>query len=247
MSNLDSFASAYQPDFMFHDENIAMLTELASNVVAKIREQRSSHVISLGIGHAVVSKAISSQVFAQEGRYSIVEGSEEIIARFRQAWPAGRPQPAIHRSLFEDFVPEAPCDIVEMGFVLEHVDDPERLLRHCRTWIGPAGAILLAVPNALSLHRRIGMNAGLLDDPYRLSEADLQLGHQHYFDLPSLQHLVRKSGLQPRRVEGIMLKPLTTAQLRRAGLPPEVQAALARMGRDFPEIANALYIEAVLG
>ena len=101
----------------------------------------------------------------------------------------------------------------------------------------------MVVPNARSLHRLLGHEAGLLDDVYRLSVEDLELGHRRYFDLTSLRALVADAGLEVRRAEGIFLKPLTTRQMQGLALPPDVAEAFFKIGVAYPDIANAIYLE----
>jgi 2-polyprenyl-3-methyl-5-hydroxy-6-metoxy-1,4-benzoquinol methylase len=131
-----------------------------------------------------------------------------------------------------------------MGFVLEHVDDPALILRRFKRFLKPDGFIGMAVPNARSLHRLIGQAAGLLDDPYRLSAADLRLGHKRYFDLDSFEQLVESEELVVRRARGLMMKPVTTSQLAALNLAPEVMRALYLVADGLPAISNGMYIEA---
>jgi hypothetical protein len=56
------------------------------------------------------------------------------------------------------------------------VDDPGVIVRQFSRYLAPGGAMFIVVPNARSLHRLIGHKAGLLDNLYRLSAEDLQLG-----------------------------------------------------------------------
>jgi SAM-dependent methyltransferase len=135
-------------------------------------------------------------------------------------------------------------DAVEMGFVLEHVADPDRLVRRYAGFLAKGGLAAIAVPNARSLHRLVGQRAGLLDDLYRLSEHDLALGHRRYFDLGSLKRLVEGAGLRIGACEGILLKCLTTGQLSRLGLDERVLEAFCEIGADHPDIANSIYLEA---
>ena len=78
-----------------------------------------------------------------------------------------------------------------------------------------------------------------------LSERDRELGHRRYFDRATLEALVTKSGLRIEKIKGLMLKPLTTSQLAAADLGDRVMQALYRGALDLPDIANALYLEAV--
>jgi 2-polyprenyl-3-methyl-5-hydroxy-6-metoxy-1,4-benzoquinol methylase len=131
-----------------------------------------------------------------------------------------------------------------MGFVLEHVADPALVLGRCAGFLTPRGVVAIAVPNARSLHRLVGQRAGLLDDLYRLSEADQALGHRRYFDRDSLVRLVEAAGLRVLACEGILLKCLTTAQLASLRLGPRVLRAFCELATGYPEIANAIYLEA---
>jgi SAM-dependent methyltransferase len=148
------------------------------------------------------------------------------------------------QSYFEEYEPPSAVDVVEMGFVLEHVDDPALLLRRYGRFLAPGGLLAIAVPNARSLHRLVGQRAGLLADLFQLSEHDLALGHRRYFDLDSLRRLVLDAGLRVAACEGILLKCLPTGQLARLGLGAGVLEAFCEIGAGYPEIANAIYLEA---
>jgi 2-polyprenyl-3-methyl-5-hydroxy-6-metoxy-1,4-benzoquinol methylase len=100
-----------------------------------------------------------------------------------------------------------------MGFILEHVDDPEQILRQYRSFLAAGGTLFIAVPNAEVLNRRLGHLASMLDDMSALSPHDQLLGHKRYFTVCSLKELVERSGYRMHRMEGIYLKPFTTRQI----------------------------------
>jgi len=240
---LDALQAGYSPAFRFHDENLAMLAWYARRMVGCLQRQGCRRLLSLGLGHKVVCDAILRDLLPSLDSYTVVEGSRAILDDFaaRRAVPAG--VELVH-SMFEEFEPAGAPDAIEIGFVLEHVDDPAALLRRCASWLAPGGTAIVVVPNARSLHRLIGRAAGLLDNLHRLSAQDLELGHQRYFDLDSLVAVVVKAGLRIRLVEGVMLKPITTGQLAALALPPAVLDALFQVGVELPAIANAIYVEA---
>ena len=91
---------------------------------------------------------------------------------------------------FEDFETEERFDAIGMGFVLEHVEDPGLILRRYQDFLAPGGQIFIAVPNAESLHRRLGNFAGMLPDMTTLSPADEAFGHRRYFTAETLRDLV---------------------------------------------------------
>ena len=193
--DLDGQRGAYQPGFRFFGENERSLHWYAERVGALARRTPGGSVVSLGIGHGIVLRHLAKLLEAGTiGRYLVVEGSGAAIAELRTALdlPANL---GLVESWFERFESSERFDLVEMGFVLEHVDDPALVLRRFRDRLTPTGRIAVAVPNARSLHRLIGHEAGLLSDLYRLSAEDQQLGHQRYFDLSSLRRLLEDAGL----------------------------------------------------
>jgi len=236
-------ATGYGTDFPYHDENLLMLDWYAGRLEGTLRARRARRLLSLGIGHQVVSRRLSGLLGSAIDAYTIVEGSQARIDELAAsgALAAGA---RVVRGYFEDYRPEAELDAVEMGFVLEHVADPAALLARYSGFLAPGGVLAIAVPNARSLHRLVGERAGLLDDLYRLSEHDLAVGHRRYFDRVGLVALVEGAGLRVTACEGILLKPLSTAQLGRLALGARVLRALCEVGQDYPDIANALYLEA---
>jgi 2-polyprenyl-3-methyl-5-hydroxy-6-metoxy-1,4-benzoquinol methylase len=236
-------ATGYRADFPYHDENLLMLDWYAGRLERTLRERRARRLLSLGIGHQVVSRRLASLLGGAVASYTIVEGSQARIDELRESGALAAGVEVV-RGYFEDYEPQTPLDAVEMGFVLEHVEDPALVLRRYAGFLAPGGVVAIAVPNARSLHRLVGQRAGLLEDLYALSEHDVALGHRRYFDRERLGELVARAGLRVLCCEGILLKPLTTGQLKRLGLDERVMRAFCDVARDYPDIANSLYVEA---
>jgi SAM-dependent methyltransferase len=243
--DLDALKGAYTEDFPYDDENRRSLAWYADRMISQLGASGARSLISLGLGHRVVATAVLERLGAALTDYTIVEGSREILDGFRTTSRLP-PQVKLVHDYFETFDPRRTFDAIEMGFVLEHVEDPGLVLQRFRQFLDPGGTMFIGVPNGRSLHRLLGHAAGLLDDVYKLSAADFQLGHRRYFDLVSITKLIASAGLRIARREGIFLKPLTTSQLRSLGLSPPVWNALFRVGIDFPDICNAIYLEATI-
>jgi SAM-dependent methyltransferase len=241
--DLDDYVAAYGESFPFANENVRMLWSYAGYLVESISARPRVDILSLGIGYQTVATRIVTDLGERLGRYVILEGSEAVIAKFKAEWPLER-TPDIRRTYFEEFASSERFDVIEMGFVLEHVDDPALIVRQFKGYLKVGGIIAMAVPNARSLHRLIGHEAGLLPDMYALNEHDRALGHKRYFDLASFRALAESQGLVITRARGLLLKPVTTSQMTALHLPEPVMTALAKVADPLPDIANGIYVEA---
>jgi SAM-dependent methyltransferase len=241
---LDSQRDAYEASFKFHDENELMLERYVDLIVASLRESAPRTMISLGIGQKVVCSRLIREVAPTLDHYVIVEGSQAAIGELRSEVELPPSVDPVH-AYFEDYEPDEAVDAVEMGFVLEHVEDPSVVVERYARFLKPGGRAYIAVPNATSLHRVIGHEVGLLDSVYRLSAEDHALGHRRYYDVATLLEQIAAAGLVAERVEGIYLKPLTTSQMRSLGLSADVMRAFMRAGVRYPALSNAVYVEAV--
>ncbi len=225
--NLETEQDAIAYDRNYVLDNRLTLTWYPQRVTTMAR---TGSMLELGLGHGY-----STDYFAQNfGRYLVVEGSQEMIDRFRDRFPNKGIEVA--HSYFEDFETDERFDAIGMGFVLEHVDNPAAIMRNFTRFLAPDGSIFLAVPNAESLHRRFGHAAGLLPDIQALSQADREFGHKRYFTLASLREMVEGVGLTVRKVEGLLLKPITTQQMIDLNLNESILRAMLTVGIDYPEL-----------
>jgi SAM-dependent methyltransferase len=232
---LDTHVAAYEGNNIYDFDNRILLYWYARRILALTQD--ASSLLELGIGHGFTALTFSGH-FA---RHSIIEGSPAVIANFRRNHPG--PEPEIVETFFETYATEEAFDVIVMGFVLEHVDDPALLLRRYRALLAPQGRIYVAVPNAEVLNRRLGWLAGMLPDMQLLSEHDRLLGHKRYFTVHSLRDLVERSGFAIERLEGIYLKPLATHQMISLDLDERIIDALCRIGADYPELSCGILAE----
>lgn len=232
MNPLDTMKDAYDEVYvldntLMHEWYPARVTNAAAG----------TSLLELGLGHGH-----SSSRFAQHfPRYQVIEGSSEMIKRFRERFDI--PGVDIVHAFFESFETEERFDCIGMGFILEHVDDPGLILRRFKKFLSPIGSIFVAVPNCESLHRRLGHAAGMLPDMTSLSDGDKRFGHQRYFSLKTLRQLVEDEGYEIIMSEGILLKPITTQQMLRLELSPAILQALLTVGIGYPELCNSILMQ----
>ncbi len=243
MENLNEYQDSYQKEWKYFDDNYWSLSQYGDLMSKKIIEQNYRSVLSLGIGHNIVSQSFLKLLDTNLDYYHIVEGSSDIISSFASTKKSSKIQ--LFHMYFEEFNSDYKYDAIEMGFVLEHVDDPIFLINHFKNFLNDDGVIFIAVPNSNSLHRQIGFEAGLLDDLKSLSKFDLQLGHKRFFDLKSLEDSIAKAGMRVLSKKGLLLKPITGEQIKLLGWSENIINALLQIGLRNPELSNSIYIEAI--
>lgn len=236
MSNqLDDFLSSYGEGFHYAFDNDIMLNWYPKRLMS--RTQPESAVLELGVGHG-----FTTDLFARHfQRHVVIDGAPSIIEQFQCRFPDSSAE--IVCAYFEDFDTDERFDVIVMGFVLEHVDDPGLILRRYRRFLRPGGRCFIAVPNAESLHRRFGHAAGLLPDMMALGQGDLALGHRRLYTVETLTREAEENGYAVVSKEGIFLKPMTTEQLRSLSLSKEILDGMCRVGIGYPELSAALMFE----
>lgn len=244
--NLDNYQDSYNKEFKFFDENYYFLSHFAVKVCDVLRKKSYESVLSLGVGHQIVNESIRSEFNNNLKSYTILEGSLNLINDLSLNIRDHQDKMNFVHTYFEDYQTDLLFDMIEMGFILEHVDDPGLILRKYKDYLKPNGTVFIGVPNAGSLHRLIGFEAGLLDSIYTLSEYDLRLGHKRYFDLNSISKLVIDSGYNIKNISGLLLKPITTGQMAHLGWKKNIYEALLKIGDRYPELSNGILIEATI-
>lgn len=106
-------------------------------------------------------------------------------------------------------------DEVVLFRALEHVDDPVEVLSLIKNSMKADGHVNISVPNANSLHRRLGVKLGMLPYTEMLSDADLTKGHKRVYTVETLVRDVKQAGLEIEFVKGSFLKIGNDAEMKR--------------------------------
>lgn len=239
MTSLDSFTSHYKPGASTAIENNLILNWYPGRILHRLGDVSSSSLLELGLGHGYTT----CQFHPHFREHTVIEGSREVIDLFssKHALPGLK----IVQDYFETFETDERFDVIVMGFVLEHVDDPGLVVEKYVRFLRPGGRLFVAVPNAKSLNRRLGLELGKIKNIYDLNENDLMQGHQRQFCLDTLKDLMALKGFDVPWTEGIYLKPLPLAHLQTLPDFEENLIAMCRVGVEFPELCVGMLIEAV--
>jgi SAM-dependent methyltransferase len=226
---LDTHVTIYEGHNPYDYDNSIILNWYPKRILGLTENAKS--ILELGLGHG-----FTAQIFSKYfDRHVILEGSPSVIENFKRKFPDCRPE--IVETFFEKFSSTEKFDVIVMGFILEHVDNPLQVISHFKNFLAPNGKMFVAVPNAEALNRRLGKFAGLLPDLLMLSENDVISGHQRYYTVKSLTDEVRNAGCEVELIEGIYLKPFTTKQMLSLNFEKNITNALCMAGIQYPELS----------
>lgn len=167
---------------------------------------------------------------------TVIEGSSVLAERCRRTF--GGAVKVVH-SLFERFKPEQAYATIIASCVLEHVEKPEVLLGLMRSWLAPKGNLHIVVPNALSLHRRLGVKMKILSDQLEFSKQELGVGHKHIYTAKIFKKQLEQAGLAVDFIKGIFVKPLSSQQMM--NWSDELLEAYNKLSDELPEYTAFLY------
>ena len=235
-NQLDQFTNAYTDEFKYAFDNNVMLNWYPHRILELCPNK--GRLLELGLGHGLTTNRFSQHF----EKHVVIDASSSVIKQFQAHYPDCKAE--IVKCYFEDFHTDELFDVIVMGFVLEHVENPNLLLQHFKQFLSPDGRCFITVPNGESLHRRLGYVAGLLNDLMELGASDLELGHRRLYSLSTLEDSLFQNNYRITRKEGIFLKPLTTFQLKSLNLDESVIQAMCTVGIDYPELSCALLVEA---
>lgn len=237
MNKLNEVTSHYKPGAPTEIENDLILKWYPKRILKRLEHSGVRSLLELGLGHGFTS-VLFNQFFE---RHFVVEGSSVVIDLFKEKNEELSLE--IVESYFENFSTPERFDVIIMGFILEHVDNPGLILDRFKEFLRPDGRMFVAVPNAKSLNRRLGLELGMIDDIYSLNTNDLAQGHQRQFCRETLKMLLSEHGLEAVWEEGIYLKPLPLAFLQQLPRFSENLQAMLEVGVDFPELCVGILME----
>lgn len=146
----------------------------------------------------------------------------------------------LHETLFEEWDTKERFDAIFLTHILEHLPDPVGVVRKAREWLAPDGRLLVAVPNADSLHRLVGVKMGMLERKDSLNAQDIELGHLRVYTPTDLRSHLELAGIEIVLEGGVMLKPISNRQIEHEW-SDDLVSGYFLLGDDFPHLCSEIY------
>jgi 2-polyprenyl-3-methyl-5-hydroxy-6-metoxy-1,4-benzoquinol methylase len=172
-------------------------------------------VLDIGCATGYLGEALA----ARGCRVSGVEIDPESAARAAKVLDEVMIADLADADLVAHFGP-ASFDVVVLGDVLEHLMEPDRLLRHVAGLLAPGGSVVISTPNVTHGSLRLA----LLQGRWRYTDRGLlDRTHIRFFDRPGLLALIEGAGLVATVVRRTTADPLDVeVAIDRDALPPGV-------------------------
>jgi SAM-dependent methyltransferase len=223
--DLEKIADKYKPKRPAH---VVATKVLQYDMKRLIHLVEGPLVLELGYGAGVWT----GELIRRFGHSYIVDGSEKLLAHARKLY--GDKDLTTFHILFEEFTPPDGLlfNTILATHVLEHLDDPRRVLSIARNWLAKDGKMLVIVPNAYSLNRRLAVLMGTQKTVYDMSRRDIEIGHKRVYDLPALRRDVTEIGYRIVMERGLFLKTLPNSLMTE--FPDELLEALVEISDTLP-------------
>lgn len=173
-----------------------------------------------------------------------VEASGEAIAEAKRR--LGDRVAFIH-SMFETAALPKRYDNIVMTHVLEHLDDPVRILKRVsEEWLSKGGRFFLVCPNANAPSRQIAVKMGLIPHNASVTAAEAEHGHRRTYSLDTLERDVLAGGLKVVHRSGIFFKALANFQWDRLLstdiVSKEYLEGCYALGQQYPDLCASIFL-----
>ena len=208
---------------------------LASRLICPLCEGKN--VLEIGCA----SGEMSENLVACSDTLTIVEPATNFYNAVRERFG----EKVITFNCFLDEIPNpGTYDVIIMASLLHHIQDPLKFLGCVQKFCKKETLVIATVPNVNSLHRRLGVKAGIIRDIHDDSERNIRYRQFGKFDLDSLRELFMEVGFTVEKAFGYMLKPFSSEQMMSLQLDWNIIDALFEIGRKYPDISSQLFLSA---
>ena len=121
-NQLDNYVKAYEGDLQYDFDNEILLNWYPQRIIK--HSQKANSLLELGLGHGYTTNLFSKEF----KKHIVLDGSKSVIKNFNLKYP--KCKATIIETYFEEFKSKETFDLIVMGFILEHVENPIQILKH---------------------------------------------------------------------------------------------------------------------
>lgn len=205
-TELDKIALEYHSNDILNDKFIEDECQFYTYNWVFDHISQSDNILELGYGEGNFTKELVRRNFIP----TVIDGSEVLLKTAKEKF---QDNIKIVHELFEDYTSVEKFDVIIATHVLEHVDNPILLLNKLKENLNKNGKLIIIVPNAHSIHRKLSVLMGLQPKLDSLSKRDILVGHQRVYNFETLEEHIKAAGLNVISKNGFFLKILPNSMM----------------------------------
>jgi len=149
--------------------------------------------------------------------------------------------------LFEEISLPSKYDNIILTHVLEHLDDPIKVLKRINDeWLSENGRFFLVCPNANAASRQIAVKMGLIDHNSAVTDSEIKHGHRITYTFDTLERDVKEAGFRIVHRSGIFFKALANFQwdriLQTDIISKEYLEGCFELGQIYPDLCASIFL-----
>ena len=173
-----------------------------------------------------------------------VEALDAAVAEARQALDG---KVNFVNSMFENANLPKRYDNIVLTHVLEHLDDPVRVLTRINDeWLAENGSLFLVCPNANAPSRQIAVKMGLIAHNAAVTPAEEKHGHRRTYAFDTLERDAVAAKLKVVHRSGIFFKALANFQwdrlLETDIISKEYLEGCYQLGQQYPDLCSSIFL-----
>lgn len=205
----DGFAGAPSRWRTKYEDRLPLCVEIIAGL-------NPARVLDIGAGDGLVLDLLAKRIRDRPELVGL-ELNADAVRRIRERGYGAHECSASSEYPFDD----GHFDVVFAGEVIEHVIDPDAMLRECRRVLASSGTLVITTPNLLAWHNRLLMLLGVT--PFFVEHSYVEtygpmysvrrrpsvpVGHLRIYNLTPLKALLARNGFAVKTVQGCAFLPI---------------------------------------
>jgi 2-polyprenyl-3-methyl-5-hydroxy-6-metoxy-1,4-benzoquinol methylase len=148
---------------------------------------------------------------------------------------------------FEEVILPTQYENVILTHVLEHLDDPVKVLQRINNeWLNEHGRLFLVCPNANAASRQIAVKMGIIEYNSAVTPSEKAHGHRITYTLDTIERDAKAGGLKIIHRSGIFFKALANFQwdklLNTDIISKEYLQGCYELGQQYPDLCSSIFL-----
>jgi len=232
----------YENDYVNLDFEDIIVSYRRKEVISTIKKYSSQNILEVGCGMEPLFL-----FYDNFKSFSVVEPSKKFYEN-AFTFCNNKSNVKLFNETFEDFSVsnENSYDLIIISGLLHELEDPKSFLKYLKNFCKEDTIVHINVPNALSFHRLLAVEMGLIKDVYQLSDVQTKMQQFSTFNLDQIKNLVNDYGFKVLDSGSFFIKPFTHSQMnsiyKEKIINKNILNGLSKMQKYMPELGTEIYL-----